>query len=146
MYIGYYRNQNYQRKLVSSDNTLVKTTDKTWSRVASGVQGVSVNQQPLTARSGELRRLQPDASGNELRLLVWQFYWVNGHLTSSDALAKIYGALGRLIGQGDDGAVIMVYTPKQAGAAGVLQSFLDAHGSATLALLQQTRSQRQTQP
>jgi exosortase A len=147
VYIGYYRNQNYQRKLVSSDNTLVKTTDKTWSRVASGVQGVSVNQQPLTARSGELRRLQPDAaSGNELRLLVWQFYWVNGHLTSSDALAKIYGALGRLMGQGDDGAVIMVYTPKQAGAAGVLQSFLDAHGSATLALLQQTRSQRQTQP
>ena len=142
LYLGYYRNQNYQRKLVSSDNALVKTTNKVWTRAASGTQAVSFGSQPLSVRSAELRRLQPDTSGDEVRLLVWQLYWVNGHLTSSDVLAKLYGAMGRLMGQGDDGAVVIVYAPKQPAAPAVLQTFLDAHGAAILATLQQTRAQK----
>ncbi len=141
VYVGYYRNQNYQRKLVSSQNVLVKSNDPHWSRVGGGGKNITFQQQALAVRTTELRRLQPDAAGHEARLLVWQFYWVNGHLTASDALAKIYGALGRLMGQGDDGAVIMVYTPKQADASAVLQSFVEAHGAAMLAAFQQTRGQ-----
>jgi len=142
VYVGYYRNQNYQRKLVSSQNVLVKSNDPHWSRVGGGSSSIVLAQQPLSVRTAELRRLQPDAAGQEARLLVWQFYWVNGHLTASDALAKIYGALGRLMGQGDDGAVITVYTPRQADATAVLQSFLEANGAGILAALQQTRLQR----
>ena len=103
---------------------------------------MSFGSQPLSVRSAELRRLQPDTSGDEVRLLVWQLYWVNGHLTSSDVLAKLYGAMGRLMGQGDDGAVVIVYAPKQPAAPAVLQTFLDAHGAAILATLQQTRAQK----
>ncbi len=143
VYVGYYRNQDYQRKLVSSQNVLVKSNDRLWSRVGGDSQNIVVQQQPLAVRTTELRRLQPDAAGHEQRLLVWQFYWVNGHLTASDVLAKIYGALGRLMGQGDDAAVIMIYTPKQTEAAAVLQTFVDAHGAAILTALQQTRAQRQ---
>ena len=93
----------------------------------------------LATFTGELRRIQPNALGSTERLVAWQWYWVNGHLTASDALAKIHGAIGRLIGQGDDAAVIIVYTPKQPEAASVLQSFLDANGAAIVTTLQQTQ-------
>jgi exosortase A len=151
LYIGYYRNQNYQRKLVTSENALVKSMDKHWARVSDGASSMRFERQPLTVRTAELRRLQDNGAGDELRLVVWQFYWVNDHRTASDALAKIYGALGRLMGQGDDGAVVMVYTPKSpsatagkvdANAETILRSFVDAHSAVIEAVLQQTRGQR----
>jgi EpsI family protein len=44
------------------------------------------------------------------RLLVWQFYWIGGTLTSSDYLAKAYAAYRRLTGREDDSAVIVIST------------------------------------
>lgn len=146
LYIGYYRNQNYQHKLVTSENVLVTSTDKLWAQVGGGASGVQFGV-PVTVRTAELRRQQPDPSGSDPRLVVWQLYWVNGRVTASDAMAKIHGAWGRLMGQGDDGAVIVLYTPKQTppgvgDASAVLQAFVDAHADTIIAVLQQTRSQR----
>jgi exosortase A len=145
LYVGYYRQQSYQRKLVSSENMLVTTSDEAWTQVGAAKQAITYDKQPLAVRATELRRRGVDAQAQETRLVVWQFYWLQGRLTSSDSLAKIYGALGRLTGHGDDGAVVLVYTQKQANppdAAAVLQSFLDANAGAIAATLQQTLNQR----
>jgi exosortase A len=132
LYLGYYRHQDYDRKLVSSNNALVVSKDTTWVQVASGRRTVAFGEQKLALRTAELRTTGVTGSAQADRLMVWQYYWINGTLTSSDYLAKAYGALYRLVGRGDDAAVIVVYTPKgQAGdAEAVLESFLTTNYAA----------------
>ncbi len=145
LYLGYYRHQNYDRKLVSSDNVLVKSKDPLWAQVRSGTQSILFDSMPTYMRTAELRRSAvPDQSGSE-RLVVWQVYWVNGTLTASDMLAKAYGALYRLIGRGDDSAVVILYTDKGQENEGAqrLQAFVQANANSIIRLLQATQH---TQP
>jgi len=119
LYVAYYRTQDYSRKMVSSSNVMVASSNPLWARVASGSRQLVLGEQSVTVRSAELRSTSTDT----LRMVVWQWYWINGHLTSSDFVAKAYTALSRLTGQGDDSAVIFVYAPKEQGEA-VLEDFV----------------------
>lgn len=108
LYIAYYRNQDYQRKLVTSTNTLVVSNDSVWSVVARQRSASNLNGLPPNIQTAQL--LGKD-SNPASRLIVWQWYWINGKLTSSDIEAKLHTALSRLSGHGDDSAVIMLYAP-----------------------------------
>ncbi|MEH3086155.1 MAG: exosortase A [Xylophilus ampelinus] len=147
LYVGYYRHQGYDRKLVSSENVLVRSKDTQWAQVAGGGRAVELGGRPVAVRTAVLRSGAVDGSGGGRRLRVWQFYWVNGSLIASDTLAKIHGALHRLRGQGDDAAVVVLYAPVEAAgdpAEGdrALESFLQDNGTALLDLLARTRAQR----
>ena len=146
VWVGYYRDQGYQRKLVTSTNTLVAAKDEVWAQVGSASVAVPTAAEPLRARAADLRSTLSSGLGAGERLRVWQLYWVGGRLTASDVQAKLYLALERLSGRGDDGAVLMIYTPVSAGtdpatatlkADGVLGAFaqnrLPALGAALLA-------------
>ena len=76
--------------------------------------------------------------------MVWQIYWINGTLTSSDYAAKVYSAVNRLLGKGDDSAVIVVYAekPRTGAADASLEAFIAANYSAIDALLQQAKASR----
>lgn len=141
LYLGYYQNQNYSRKLVSSNNVLVVTQDPQWSQIVSGSRRVSLGDQVLVVRTTELRGLPMAKHAHEDRLTAWQFYWINGTVTASDYLAKAYGAFYRLLGRGDDSAVIIVYTPKNqaGGAETVLASFLSSNYASINELLLKTK-------
>jgi len=142
VYVAYYRLQDYDRKLVSSENVLVKSKDTSWAQVARGTRAVSLGNQMVTWRTAELRGSPVAGQASDGRLVVWQIYWVNGTLTASDTLAKAYGALYRLLGRGDDSAVIVVYAPKGEARQGdaTLTNFMQANGPALQTLLEQTRS------
>jgi exosortase A len=131
VFIGYYRQQDYEHKLVSSTNTLVLSTDPDWAGVASGSRSASVGEQSLAVRTAELR----GASGQ--RLAVWQWYWLNGRLTTSDYVAKVWTAFGRLMGQGDDSAVVILYAPNDSpgGGEAALEAFAKAAGTTIEAAL-----------
>ncbi len=135
LYVGYYRNQDYSRKMVSSSNVMVTSSNPQWARVASGSRQIILGEQSLAIRSAELR------STDTMRMVVWQWYWINGHLTSSDFVAKAYTAVSRLTGQGDDSAVIFVYAPKEQGEA-VLDAFVKAAEPAITSALKRTREKR----
>ena len=141
LYLGYYRNQDYNRKLVSSNNVLIHSTHPDWSLVAGGAQAASFGQQQVTVRSAELRRAPLGLEAGR-RLVAWQIYWVNGTLTASDYLAKVYGALYQLMRRGDDSAVIVIYTEKTpvGDAQTTLQSFLSENYSAIDAILRQAKA------
>ena len=144
LYIGYYRQQNYNRKLVSSDNVLVRSKDPQWAQVERGAHGIEVAGKPMSLRTAQLRTATLSGSAEGERLTVWQVYWVNGTWTASDMLAKAWGALYRLMGRGDDSAVVILYTakgPADEGAA-TLNAFMQANFSALEALLLKTREQR----
>ncbi len=141
LYLGFYRHQNYEQKMVSSSNVLVASNDPQWAQVVSGSRPVKLGSKAVNVRAAELRRAALSAQVNSGRLVVWKIYWINGTLTASDYLAKAYSAFYRLTGRGDDSAVIIVYTPKDqaGGAEAVLESFLSANYAIIDELLRKTQ-------
>ena len=111
--------------------------------VERGSRQVLIAGEPVRLRTARLRPRVP-AQNAQPRLLVWQVYWINGRLTASDAWAKVHGALSRLLGRGDDGAVILLYTPDdpQGGAAQRLDAFARDHWAALQSQLETTRNGR----
>jgi exosortase A len=118
LYVGYYRNQDYQRKLVTSTNVLVASSDSAWLVVSGKRDEVILDGRPANIRTAEL--LSKDTTGE--RLVVWQWYWVDGKLTASDIEAKLLTAIARLRGRGDDSAVIILYAHQES-ATDVLPAF-----------------------
>ena len=145
LHLSYYRQQAGERKLVSSENKLLGSKNTEWMRLSGGVAHARLQGQPLQVEQALLRQRDPAAGAEAQQLLVWRFYWVNGHFTASEVVAKLQGAWGRLAGHGDDGAHIALSTPllsadePLADAAKRLQAYLDSQGKALLVALQQTR-------
>jgi exosortase A len=123
VFIAYYRQQNYERKLISSGNMLVTSGDRDWAQVGSGVRQVTLAGQPITVRSGNLRSNIASLGAEPLRLTVWHWYWIDGRVVTSDYLGKLWLALARLGGRGDDSAAIFVYAQEPDGEA-ILANYL----------------------
>jgi exosortase A len=139
IYIAYYRQQDSQRKLISSSNTLVRSDDKEWAMVERGSSQVG----DLSVRSATVRGGDVGAS-SERRLRVWQWYWVDGEMTASDIKGKLLTLKSRLSGRGDDGAIVVVYAPEEqpGGAEAALAAFAPLAQTALAEALAQTREQR----
>ena len=138
IYISYYRNQNYGRKLITSTNVLVHSNDKIWSVTSRGDTIASLMEARQPARTAVILSKE---DGLESRFVVWHWYWINGQLTTSDASAKLMTALSRLRGQGDDSAVIMLYAPAEIAPAR-LAAFAEVAGPKIRQLLATTREVR----
>ncbi len=139
----YYRDQTDGRKLISSTNNLVVPGGKSnWAVVSSSSVSVQTAHGPVVLRAALVRgRSELSLSASEQRLRVWQVYWVGGAYVASDAKAKIRQALARLLGQGDDGAAIFIYTPQtESGKADdVLSRFASEHLDTVAATLDGVR-------
>ncbi len=135
VFIAYYRHQGGDRRMISSTNVLVENKDYHWTRIAEGIRESTVDGQPLTLKTTEL---QGRVSS---RLLVWQWYWIHGRMTSSDIMVKFYTAFYRIFGQGDDSAVIFAYTPMESAgdAEGLLQDFVETQGASISRALERTQ-------
>lgn len=147
VHVAYYRAQNYQRKLVSSTNVLVQSKDDTWVQVSGGAASTQLGSEPLAVQRAELRAQGSVLNADLQRLVAWQFFWVDGRLTASPAKAKLWGAWQKLKGQGDDGAIVVLYTQARQGAAAdaadaVLQTFVRDQGAALLSSLRATQSRQ----
>jgi len=138
LFLGYYRNQGADRKLVSSESTLTAKDDPLWATVDGGVRDVSFNGRPLAVRVSEVRRV------DGRRLVVWRWYWINGHLTAFEPWAKVHTAWSRFKGQGDDSSVIIVYaSPEQPGGAeNAIETFIRAAGPEIESALGRARNTR----
>ena len=145
VYVAYYRAQTYERKLVSSQNYLVDSNDPRWNHVLSGSQPVETSQHDATVlRTAELLGSGSNRLTTAVRLTVWQTYWVNDRLTSSDMWAKVQGALGRLLGRGDDAAAVLIYTDGEPAndQNTLLGAFARTNLQPLVTLLRQARDQR----
>ena len=151
LHVAYYRAQNYQRKLVSSTNVLVRSKDDAWVQVSGGTASTQLGGAALTVQRAELRAQGSVLNADVPRLLAWQFFWVDGRFTSSPIQAKLWGAWQKAKGQGDDGAIVVVYTPTHPDTAhhtnddaakAVLQNFLRDQGAALLTALNDTQSRQ----
>lgn len=137
LYIAYYRNQDHDRKLVTSTNVLVPSSDPVWQIVSSSSSSAPIGGTQREVREAELLNKQSNLGE---RYVVWQWYWVNGQLTTSDIKAKWLTAWSRLANRGDDSAVLVLYAPKPA-ASSALPAFSTGMGQAVLDTLAKTAKQ-----
>ncbi len=143
VYIAYYRAQNASRKLVSSDNVLVKSNDPVWAVIDLGKERAGLAGPMVEFKSAELRDASPGGTGGGNRWLTWRTYWVDGRYTPSDAYAKALSGWSRLRGNGDDSALVVFYTPKgQANPGGILDAFVKSAGPAIDSALRLTRERQ----
>lgn len=137
LYIAFYRDQGFDRKLVSSDNKLVSSQDAVWNIVRGAELDVPIDgSRPVT-----MTRLQA-RDGSRLMVLKW--YWIDGVVTSSDVLAKAATAWSRLLGRGDDSAAIVVYARDvgTADTANDLRGFVRDNWPNIASALQRARNDR----
>jgi exosortase A len=138
VYVAYYRHQDSQRKLVSSENMLARSDDSFWAIVERG----NAESEGLSARTAIMRG--GSVTGSEQRLRVWQWYWVDGQFTASDIKAKLLTLKSRLSGRGDDGAIVVVYAPdgQPGGGEAALAAFAPTLKAALAPVLAEMRAQR----
>lgn len=111
VWIGYFRQQGTDRKMVSSVNGLVPVEQTEWVQSSRGVAQVESASGTFAVRTGELRQGAALESVSSPRIRVWMVYRVGQRWTNSDAVAKVLQAMQQLSGQGDDGAVVLMATP-----------------------------------
>jgi exosortase A len=124
LYIALYGGATPESKGTTSTNQLVRTDNKEWRQIASGKAATVIEGRPWQARSGIVVR---DRNGE--RYAVWQWYWVDGRVTTSDTMAKLYEVLAWVQGHGNPVAWVIVYTPATNGLERVrplLQAFTAA--------------------
>ena len=138
LYIAYYRNQDAKHELVSSENVLVRADDPAWNQIATGARRASAAHGEVDVVTAELVH-----RGSDQRVLAWRWFWVDGRITASDHLAKLYTVLARLQGRGDDSAAVVVYARGDPSAASaLLERFVRDNADAIGAALRQTRDAR----
>jgi exosortase A len=111
VWLGYYREQGRQNKLVSSSNSLSRVEETQWAQVSRSSRKLQVAGQTVPLSTALLRGPGEPGSASAQRLVVWHTYWIGGQWVTSDARAKLMLALNRLLGRGDDSAVLFFYTP-----------------------------------
>lgn len=106
LYVAYYDMQSEGREMVRYGNgTTGGDLNWTW---AENLPGVTLKDSP-----------PPHAyqlNGNGLMRDVYQWYWVNGKIASSDGAAKLHGALARLF-RGDGRSATIIISSERTGVA-----------------------------
>ncbi|MEO6596932.1 MAG: exosortase A [Planctomycetota bacterium] len=119
LFIAYFGDPSSEAKAITSTNQLVRTINRQWSQVASGIATYEADGGRNLVRTGVVVRERE-------RLAVWQWYWVNGRTTSNDYAAMLYQTLAALRGRAEPVAWVVLYAPAERGeqeAHAVLESF-----------------------
>lgn len=126
LWVGYFRNQGEDRKLVSSINVLVEDHSPHWAQTAAGSAAIQSPAGPLRLSTAVVRQPADPKIEPRVRLQVAYLYWVDGRFTNRASEVKIRTAISRLQGRGDDGAVLMFTTaaPADGPAAVDLHAFI----------------------
>ncbi len=121
VYFGVYESEDWDRKLVSVANQLAGRDGSNWSLADRDRVQVKVGDSDFNAKSGVI-------VGKGVRLLAWQWYWVDGKQTSNDLAAKLKQLQSRLRGREPLSVWVTVSTQADQGnddAGQVLGKFLN---------------------
>jgi exosortase A len=123
LFIAYFSDSSPEAKAITSTNQIVRTGKRLWAQVAVDAKATAtIAGQAFNVRTTVVAR------GRE-RYAVWQWFWVDGHVTASEYIAKMYEVLAVLRGHGDPVAWVVIFTPTEGGEPQVratLQAFTAA--------------------
>ncbi len=118
----FYRDVPGGSRLVSSTNRFSQ------SKGAYRENSADLRDESFGGRHMAVREAMLGVEGR--RLLVWQWYWVNGSMTSSNYVGKLLQIKGKLLAGNGDGAAVMVFSPYDedpAAARAAMRAFLDSN-------------------
>ncbi|HEY0586059.1 MAG TPA: exosortase A [Pseudoduganella sp.] len=118
----FYRDAPGSAKLISSTNRIGQ------QRAAYRENSADLRDENFGGRHMAVREAMLGFEGR--RLLVWQWYWVNGSMTSSNYVGKLLQIKGKLLSGNGDGAAVMVFAPYDedpAVARAAMRGFLDSN-------------------
>ncbi len=129
VHVAYFRRQGYGAKLASSQNTLVRLDDERWNQASASNAMVVVADKAVPMRAREIFSAHSLTAAVRKRLDVRQVYWAGGRFTGNAQWASALAIYGRVTGQGDDAAVITIYTEGEDASvtAPRLNAFISAH-------------------
>lgn len=104
LHIGYFRNQSQGSELVNWKHRLTASDSDGWVPLKQSATSLALPAGPQVVRSVLMRG--PHGS----QLIVWQWYWLGGTTTTSDAVAKADLALDRLLMRSDTSAWVAIAT------------------------------------
>jgi len=104
LFVGYYQNQRQGAQLITTQNTLVVSNDREWKNIGE-------SRRTLVFSREEMAMIEAKLSSRSMSLVVWRWYWVDGQYVVNPYWAKLLQAKSKLLGRGDDGAVVIVYAP-----------------------------------
>jgi EpsI family protein len=133
LFIAYYANQHDGAELISNVNSITDARDRSWRQVTRNrVRESGLNFDVIQTR------LRSSFSG----LAVWHWYWAGDRWTSRPEVVKVFQALDKLLGRGDDAAVVVLYTRSDSESRGVekgLREFSQDMAPAMAAALERIR-------
>jgi EpsI family protein len=103
LYIAFYRNQHKQSQLIAGQNMRVPGIGAAWANIGETRRTPVIDNESIPIIETQLR-------GRTTHVLVWRWYWVDGQYTVNPYWAKFLQAKSTLLGRGDDGAIVVVYT------------------------------------
>jgi exosortase A len=106
LYVAYYASDDYTAKLVSSANLLFEK--ERWQRSGETETLASVHGQSFRVHETFIRSQQRS-------LVLWSWYWIDGHSSDSAYVAKALLAKARLFSSPNDSAAIIVATEDSQG-------------------------------
>ena len=134
LHVGYYRNQSQASELVNSMNNLETILQRPWMFVSSVPASIDLGRASIEVNTA-LAKSHGDS------MVVRQWYWIDGDITTSDARAKAGLALKRLLGGNDTSAWVSISAIDQEGgeqARATLRAFAADMGPALDAALRET--------
>jgi exosortase A len=139
LYVGYYRNQRPGAQLITSQNTLVPSSDRVWRTAGETRRTLVFDQGDLSLTEAKLR-------GRSTSLLVWRWFWVDGEYIVNPYWGKLLQAKSRLLGRGDDAAIVIVYAPYDERPQDAEQALKDFVGTMLPAITRGLEYARRAQP
>lgn len=139
LYIGYYRRQSQGAQLITTQNTLVASNDREW-RNTGETRRTSVYSRE------EIPVIEAKLHGRSTSLLVWRWYWVDDQYISNPYWGKFLQAKSRLLGHGDDAAIVIVYTPFDERPQDAEQTLKDFVGTVLPAITRSLEYARHARP
>ncbi|MEQ6341890.1 MAG: exosortase A [Gammaproteobacteria bacterium] len=120
IYLAYYRNQHQGAELVNSQNVMIEQKHPVWSNV--GEQSITI---PINGHTVQIR--QTKLHSPSTKLLIWDWYSLDGTYTSNAYVAKLLEAKSKLLGGQRNAAGIVIaaeYDDKTEPAAAILRGLV----------------------
>lgn len=104
LYLAFYADQEQGNELIQSTHTLIDPNQELWRRTGYTRRDLAVEELRWQAEESRL------ATWNQ-KLLVRNWYWVDGDFVTNSIIGKLLEARANLLGRAPSGAVLVVYAP-----------------------------------
>jgi EpsI family protein len=108
LFIAYYADQREGTELIAAKNSIIAPRNRSW---------IQISRSSVSESSSDLDVVQTQLRGANNDMTTWHWYWAGGRWTTRPEIVKALQAFDKLLGRGDESAVIVLYIQSDIGRA-----------------------------